>query len=120
MQKLEGECAGWYNLRKRHSGAFWSDRYYCTLVDGGTYTCNCMKYINLNMVHARVVHHPSEWRWCGYDELIGIRQGYRLLDLDSVVKNPRPKDVALRQPPTGGQCACPQRGRLGVAPTIGY
>jgi len=86
MQKLEGEFAEWYNLRKRRRGAFWSDRYHCTLVDGGDYAWNCMKYIDLNMVRARVVDHPSEWGWCGYDELVGARQRYRLLDLDCVLE----------------------------------
>ena len=85
-QKLEGEFAEWYNLHKHRSGAFWSDRYHCTLVDGGAYAWNCMKYIDLNMDRARVVAHPSEWKWCGYDELDGTRQRYRLLDLESVVR----------------------------------
>ena len=86
MQKLEGEFAEWYNLRKRRTGAFWSDRYHCTLVDGGDYAWNCMKYIDLNMVRARVVDHPSEWGWCGYDELVGARQRYRLIDLDCALE----------------------------------
>jgi hypothetical protein len=38
------------------------------------------------MVRAGVVRHPSEWRWCGYDELIGKRKRYRLIDLDCVLK----------------------------------
>jgi len=45
-----------------------------------------MKYIDLNMVRARVVTHPCEWKWCGYEELVGIRQRHRLLDLDSVLR----------------------------------
>lgn len=86
MQKLEGEFAEWYNRRQRRSGAFWGDRYHCTMVDGGDYAWNCMKYIDLNMVRANVVVHPARWRWCGYDELIGKRQRYRLLDLECVLK----------------------------------
>ena len=86
MQKLEGEFAEYYNIRKRRSGAFWGGRYGCTMVDGGTYLWNCMKYIDLNMVRARVVDHPSEWGWCGYDELVGARQRYRLIDLDCVLE----------------------------------
>jgi len=54
MQKPEGEFAGWYNLRKRHSGASWSDRYHCTPVDGCINAWNCVKYIELNMVCVRV------------------------------------------------------------------
>jgi putative transposase len=86
MQKLEGEFAEWYNGRKRRCGAFWSDRYHCTLVDGGEYAWNCMKYIDLNMVRAGVVRHPSEWRWCGYDELVGTRERYRVLESDCVLQ----------------------------------
>ncbi len=85
MQRLEGEFAEYYNHRKKRSGAFWEGRYGCTMVDCGDYVWNCMKYIDLNMVRAGVVHHPREWRWCGYQELIGQRQRYRLLDLDQVV-----------------------------------
>lgn len=86
MQKLEGEFAEWYNLRKRRSGAFWTDRYHCTMVDGGDYAWNCMKYIDLNMVRAGVVAAPKAWKWCGYDELTGRRQRYRLLDWEAVLK----------------------------------
>jgi putative transposase len=55
MQKLEGEFAEWYNLRQSRSGAFWGDRYHCTLVDGGSHAWNCMKYIDLNTVRTGVV-----------------------------------------------------------------
>ena len=81
MQKLEGEFAEYYNLRKRRSGAFWEGRYWCTMVETGEYVWNCMKYVDLNMVRAGVVRHPSEWEWCGYRELVGERQRYRLLDM---------------------------------------
>lgn len=86
MQKLEGEFAEWYNLRKSRRGAFWTDRYHCTLVDGGEYAWNCVKYIDLNMVRAGVVRHPSEWAWCGHDELVGRRSRYRLLDMGAVLR----------------------------------
>jgi len=82
MQKLEGEFAEYYNLRKKRSGAFWGGRYWCTMVDEGRYVWNCMKYIDLNMVRAGVVAHPCEWRWCGYQEVVGERQRYRLLNIE--------------------------------------
>jgi putative transposase len=86
MQQLEGEFAEWYNLRKRRSGAFWSDRYHCTMVGESKHLWNCMKYIDLNMFRAGVVPHPQEWRWCGYDELVGRRSRYRILDMECVLK----------------------------------
>ena len=65
MQKLEGGFAERYNLRTHHRGAFWSDRYHCTLVDGGACAWNGMKHIDLNRVRAPVVTHSSEWKWKG-------------------------------------------------------
>lgn len=86
MQKLEGEFAEYYNIRKRRSGAFWGGRYGCTMIDSGVYLWNCMKYIDLNMVRAGKVAHPSQWDWCGYRELTGQRQRYRLLDMAEVLE----------------------------------
>jgi len=39
------------------------------------------------MVRAGVVTHPSQWRWCGYDELVGQRERYRLLDFDRLLES---------------------------------
>lgn len=85
MQRLEGEFAEYYNRRKQRSGAFWNGRYHATMIDSDDHLWNCMKYIDLNMVRAGVVSHPDEWAWCGYDELVGTRKRYRLLDMDRVL-----------------------------------
>ena len=85
MQKLEGEFAEYYNFRKRRSGAFWGGRYNCAMIDSGRYLWNCMKYIDLNMVRARVVENPSDWEWCGYNEIIGKRKRYCLLEIPEIL-----------------------------------
>ena len=85
MQKLEGEFAKYYNIRKHRSGAFWNGRYHCTMIDGDEHLWNCMKYIDLNMVRAGVVGHPSQWEWCGYRELMGQRQRYRCLAMGDLL-----------------------------------
>ena len=86
MQKLEGQFAEWYNWRKRRSGAFWEDRFHCTMVEGNPHLLNCSVYVDLNMVRAGVVEHPKDWRWCGFDEVTGQRKRYRMLDLECVLK----------------------------------
>jgi putative transposase len=86
MQKIEGAFASAYNRRKHRSGAFWEDRYHCTMVENGDHLWNCFEYIDLNMVRAHVVSHPSDWRWCGYNELLGEKARYRLLDMDGVLE----------------------------------
>jgi putative transposase len=86
MQRVQGQFAGDYNRRRRRSGAFWNNRYHCTMVESGRHLWNCATYIDLNMVRAGAVKHPREWRWCGYDELTGRRKRYRLLDRDAIAQ----------------------------------
>ena len=85
MQKLEGDFASFFNRRKRRSGAFWEDRYHCTMVEDGEHLWNCILYVDLNMVRAGVVSHPDEWPWCGYKELVGEKFRYRLLDVERLL-----------------------------------
>lgn len=84
MQQLEGEFAQYYNGKRSRRGAFWEDRFHTTMIGEGSYFLNCLVYIHLNMVRAGVVDHPSQWRWCGHDELVGERARYRLLDQDGL------------------------------------
>ena len=86
MQSLAGDFAQAYNIRKERSGAYWGDRYHATMVDSGEYLWSCMKYIDLNMVRAGVVTHPGEWAWTGYQELMGLRKRYRLLDVERLLE----------------------------------
>jgi len=45
-----------------------------------------MRYIDLNMMRAGVIRHPKEWPWCGYQEIAGRRQRYRILDLEELLR----------------------------------
>jgi len=81
MRFLQGAAARDYNRRKERSGSFWSDRYHPTLVETGVHLSRCLFYVDLNMVRAGVVRHPAEWAACGYHELAGRRQRYRVVNL---------------------------------------
>jgi putative transposase len=85
MQTVAGESAQAYNRRKGRSGAFWSDRYHTTMVESGSHLWACLRYIDLNVVRAGVVGHPADWEWTGWRELMGLRQRYRLLDLEQLI-----------------------------------
>jgi putative transposase len=69
MQLIAGRTAQEYNCRKNRKGAFWEDRYHATAVQTDSHLMRCMTYIDLNMVRARAVLHPSEWDVCGYNEI---------------------------------------------------
>ena len=66
MQLIAGRTAQAYNQRKQRKGAFWEDRYHATAIETDDHLWRCLVYIDLNMVRAGVVTHPSEWPHSGY------------------------------------------------------
>ena len=69
MQFVAGRLGQKYNRRKNRKGAFWEDRYHATAIESGDHLWRCLVYVNLNMVRAGVVDHPSKWKWNGYHEI---------------------------------------------------
>ena len=69
MQLIAGRTAQEFNRRKNRKGAFWEDRYHATAVQTGGHLLRCMTYIDLNMVRAGAVDHPSQWEVSGYNEI---------------------------------------------------
>mgnify|MGYP006299324815 CR=1 FL=1 len=86
MQLAAGTTAQAYNRRRGRSGAFWAEQYHCTVIEDGDHLWRCLRYVDLNMVRAGVVEHPRQWEWCGYHELVGARQRYRLLSVDDLLE----------------------------------
>ena len=80
IQLIAGRTAQDYNRRKKRKGAFWEDRYQATAVQADSHFVQCMLYIDMNMVRAGVVGHPSEWVFCGYSEIQKPPQRYSVID----------------------------------------
>lgn len=80
LQLVAGRTAQTYNDRKHRLGAFWQDRYHATAVESDRHLLRCMTYIDLNMVRAGAVTHPSQWRESGYCEIQRLPQRYRIID----------------------------------------
>lgn len=79
IQLVAGRTAQDYNRRMQRKGAFWEDRYHATAIDTEDHLARCLVYIDLNMVCAGVVRHPSEWSHGGYNEILNPPARYRLL-----------------------------------------
>jgi REP element-mobilizing transposase RayT len=86
MQLVAGRVAQEYNQRKNRSGAFWEDRYHATAIMKDTYLLQCMIYIDLNMVRVGIVKHPSDYSFCGYNEIISSPKRYALIDTNSLTR----------------------------------
>ena len=80
MQLIAGRTAQECNQRKNRNGAFWEDRYHATAVQTDRHLLSCMIYIDLNMVRAGVIKHPSEWKTGGYNEVIHPPERYARID----------------------------------------
>ncbi len=86
MQLIAGRTGQEDNQRKGRKGAFWEDRYNATAVDVDSHLIQCLVYIDLNMVRAGVVSHPSEWPFCGYNEIQNPRQRYSIIDHEGLME----------------------------------
>ncbi|NIV14034.1 MAG: transposase [Aliifodinibius sp.] len=74
IQLTAGRCAQEYNERKKRKGAYWQDRYHATAIETGKHLLRCLVYVDLNMVRAGAVKHPSEWKFGGYNEIQSPRR----------------------------------------------
>ena len=84
IQLAAGRTAQEYNRRKGRKGAFWEDRYHATAVDTNEHLRRCLIYIDLNMIRAGVVQHPTEWRESGCRTIQNPPQRYSVIDLPAL------------------------------------
>ena len=80
IQLIAGRTAQEFNQRKERKGAFWEDRYHATAVEQNEHLIRCLVYIDLNMVRAGVVKHPSEWQAGGFNEIQNPPTRYGVID----------------------------------------
>lgn len=85
IQLVAGRTAQEYNTRKKRAGAFWQDRYHATAIESGEHFRRCLVYIDLNMLRAGVVSHPSEWAFCGYNEIQHPRRKNKIIAYEELM-----------------------------------
>jgi putative transposase len=74
VQLVAGRTGQEYNVRKGRKGGYWEDRYHATAIETGDHLLRCLVYVDLNMVRAGVVSHPSDWSSGGYNEIQSPRR----------------------------------------------
>ena len=86
IKLIAGRTGQEFNQRKGRRGAFWEDRYHATAVEDGDHLLKCLVYIDLNMVRAGVVRHPSEWLFSGYNEIQAPKRKKVLINYERLRK----------------------------------
>jgi len=85
IRLIAGRTGQEFNQRKNRKGAFWEDRYHATAVESGEHLIKCIVYIDLNMVRAGVVKHPSEWPFSGYNEIQNPKRKNVLINYQKLI-----------------------------------
>lgn len=97
LQLIASRTGQEYNQRKNRQGAFWEDRYHATAIESGEHFIRCMD-IDMNMVRAGVVNHPTEWPDCGYHEIQDPHQRYTIVNRQKLAEVAMLSDVeALKE-----------------------
>ena len=86
LQYLHGTMGQRYNLQRHDEGAFWSNRFHSTMIQTDDHFSRCLFYVDLNMVRAGVVKHPSEWKHGSHAEFTGTRKRYRIINIDRLLE----------------------------------
>lgn len=84
LQLIAGCTAQAFNRREGRRGAFWEDRYHATAVAADRHLMRCLVYVDLNMVRAGAVSHPSEWPESGYNEIQAANVKHPVIDLSTL------------------------------------
>ena len=61
-------------------------RYHATAIENNEHMIRCLVYIDLNMVRAGVVQHPSQWAFGGYTEIQNPPVRKRVIDIERLMK----------------------------------
>jgi REP-associated tyrosine transposase len=62
-REIKVNFARYYNRRNNRRGYFWGDRFKSVIVENGETLINCLAYIDLNPVRAKLVERPDDYRW---------------------------------------------------------
>ena len=68
MRQVHQKFTFFINRVHNRRGTLWADRYKSTILDGEQALWNCVKYIELNGVRAKLVDDPAEYRFCTWGE----------------------------------------------------
>jgi putative transposase len=66
LQSVGRRYVQYFNFSYKRTGTLWEGRYKATAIDSERYLLTCYRYIELNPVRAKMVSHPSQYRWSSY------------------------------------------------------
>ena len=82
VKEIKMGFSRFYNRRHNRRGFFWGDRFKSVIVEKGETLINCLAYIDLNPVRAKIVKRPEDYRWSsiGYHVQTNNKDSFLSLD----------------------------------------
>ena len=87
MKDVKQEFSRFYNKRHHRRGFFWGERFKSVIVQDGFTLVNCLAYIDLNPVRAKLVERPEEYRWSSIGYHVQTNNMDQFLSLDFGMKD---------------------------------
>ena len=81
---LKQKFSYWYNRQNNRKGHFWSDRFKSVLIESGESLLNCLAYIDLNSIRAKITDTPEDYKWSSIACRIKNNNEGKLLSMDGV------------------------------------
>ena len=66
MHDIDGQYSRYYNRKYNRIGHLWNGPYGATIIEDERQWLTCLRYVDLNAVHAQVVKNPAADPWSSY------------------------------------------------------
>ncbi len=63
IKDIKQRFSRYYNKKHKRKGYFWAERFKSVIVEEGETLVNCLAYIDLNPLRAKIVDKPEDYRW---------------------------------------------------------
>jgi REP element-mobilizing transposase RayT len=86
VREIKQTFSRYYNKRHNRRGTLWGERFKSLIVEDGKALIDCLAYIDLNPLRAKIVKRPEDYRWSSLGYHIQTRNKGNCLSLDFGVK----------------------------------
>ena len=81
MHGLSRSYTAYFNDKYDKVGYLWQGRFKSKIIVKDQYVINCINYIELNPVRAKIVSSPGEYQWSSYKErVLSLNNDWQILD----------------------------------------
>jgi REP element-mobilizing transposase RayT len=87
MRELKGKYSRRFNRCHNKRGKLFRARFDDESVESEAHFLGACRYIELNPVEAKIVRHPSVWKWSSYRAMVGLDSVPSFLNAEEVLSN---------------------------------